>query len=122
MPAALRESILAVLPESATAVGEFLWPADLYRPGWAGFRRHRWSADRPLEHIAPEEIGNAMVALSRAGAGRTRNDLFRATLAVFGHRRPHPVLFPLLEAALSQALVEGRLTDTPSGLMPAAPR
>ena len=83
--------------------------------------RQRWSADRPLEHVPPEEIGNAMTALCRARPGLARDDLFRATLAVFGYRRPHPVLFPLLEAALSQALIEGRLTETSSGLA-AAPR
>ncbi|MCZ2804912.1 DUF4011 domain-containing protein [Modestobacter sp. VKM Ac-2983] len=115
--AARMESILALLPEPGA---EFLWPATSDRTppdlaSWTTFRRQASSTDRALEHVPPEEIGNAMVALCRSVAGMTRDDLFQQTLAVFGHRRRHPVLMPLLEVALARAVRAGRITRQGAG-------
>ncbi|MCZ2813874.1 DUF4011 domain-containing protein [Modestobacter sp. VKM Ac-2979] len=115
--AARMASILALLPEPGA---EFLWPATSDRTpldpaGWTTFRRQAASTDRALEHVPPEEIGNAMVALCRSVAGMTRDDLFQQTLAVFGHRRRHPVLMPPLELALAQAVRAGRITRQSAG-------
>jgi hypothetical protein len=109
---ARRESILALLPDPAA---EFRWPPGLDPAGWTGFRRQASSAERPLEHVHPDEIGNAMVALCRAGDGMTRDELFARTLAVFGHRRRHPVLLPYLEVALAHAVRASRVTRQPAG-------
>ena len=49
-----------------------------------GFRRQTASTDRPLEHVAPEEIGNAMAALCRASAGMMADELLTQTAAIFG--------------------------------------
>jgi hypothetical protein len=65
--------------------------------------------------VAPEEIGNAMVALARASAGMAQEELFLRTLEVFGHRRRTPALLPLLQAALAAAVARGRLTAQPDG-------
>jgi hypothetical protein len=113
-----RAALLAVLPPAALD-GDWLWPAGLDRDSWTGFRRQAASADRPLEHVAPEEIGNAMAALCRAGGGADREDLLTQTAQVFGYRRRTPTLTPLLEAALERALATGRLTERPDGLLTA---
>ncbi|MGY1823324.1 DUF4011 domain-containing protein [Geodermatophilus sp. SYSU D00079] len=116
---ARRDALLALLPP-ATLVGEFVWPETLDRDTWSSFRRQAASADRPLEHVAPEEVTNAMVALCRAAAGLTRDELFLRTAEVFGYRRRTPSLLPLLEAALVRGLDAGRLTRQDSGLLTAA--
>ncbi|WP_369134621.1 DUF3320 domain-containing protein [Modestobacter sp. I12A-02662] len=110
--AARIESILALLPDPSA---EFLWPAELDPETWTGFRRHGRGVERPLEHVPPEEIGNAMVALCRAGSGMTRDDLFLQTLVVFGHRRRHPVLLPHLEVGLAHAVRASRVVRAGSG-------
>jgi hypothetical protein len=116
---ARRDALLALLPRTATADGEFVWPGGLDRETWSFFRRQAASAERPLEHVAPEEIGNAMVALARASAGMARDELYLRTLEVFGHRRRTPALLPLLDAALTAAVARGRLTEQPTGLFTA---
>jgi hypothetical protein len=110
--AARTESILALLPDPAA---EYRWPAELDPATWTGFRRQGTAGERPLEHVPPEEIGNAMVALCRAGAGMTRDELFEQTLGVFGHRRRHPVLLPYLEVALAHAVRASRVTRVGPG-------
>ena len=75
------------------------------------------STDRPLDHIAPEEIANAMAALCRASAGMRRDELLTQTAAVFGYKRRTPVTTPALEAALTWALHRGRLIEQPNGLL-----
>jgi hypothetical protein len=113
-----RAALLAVLPPSA-GDGDWLWPAGVDRESWTGFRRQAASADRPLEHVAPEEIGNAMAALCRAGTGLPRDELLTRAAQVFGYRRRTPTVTPLLEAALDQALASGRVTGQPDGLLTA---
>jgi hypothetical protein len=116
---ARKEALLSTLPPSAVVDG-YLWPEGLSPDSWDGFRRQVSSTDRPLEHVAPEEVGNAMVALCRASAGMTQDELFLRTAEVFGYRRRTPSLMPLLEAALARVLDAGRLTRQESGLLTAA--
>ena len=98
-------------------VDGYLWPEGVDAESWTGFRRQTSSTDRPIEHVAPEEIGNAMVALCRAGAGMTADELLTQTAAMFGYKRRTPAITPVLEAALRLALHRGRLTEQPSGLL-----
>ncbi|MGY1750933.1 DUF4011 domain-containing protein [Modestobacter sp. SYSU DS0511] len=104
--------LLALLPDPAA---EWLWPEGVDPASWVGFRRQGSAGDRPLEHVPPEEIGNAMVALLRSSGGLTHEQLVAQTLAVFGHRRLHPVLMPALEAGLAHAVRAGRVTRAGSG-------
>ncbi|MGY1771049.1 DUF4011 domain-containing protein [Blastococcus sp. SYSU D00813] len=110
-----RDALLALLPAEQLA-GDFVWPEGLNRAGWTGFRRQAASADRPLEHVAPEEVGNAMVALCPAG-GTTADELFPRAAEVFGYRRRTPSLTPLLERALEHVLGTGRLVRTGDGAL-----
>jgi hypothetical protein len=119
LTAARKAAILSVLPPSALD-GEWLWPANLDRSAWTTFRRQAASSERPLEHVPPEEIGNAMAALCRAAAGMQRDELLTRAAAVFGYKRRTPTITPLLEAALNAALAAGRLAEQPDGLITAA--
>jgi hypothetical protein len=109
-----RTALLALLP-AGTVVGDFAWPAELDPAGWSFFRRQATGSQRPLEQVAPEEIGNAMAALCRARGGLTRDELYLPTVEVFGYRRRTPAQLPLLEAALTAAVARGRLTEQAGG-------
>jgi hypothetical protein len=111
-----KEALLSLLPPSAV-VEDYLWPEGTDAASWTTFRRQMSSTDRPLEHVAPEELANAMAALCRAGAGMRRDELLTQTAAVFGYKRRTPTVTPILEAAVSWALQRGRLAEQPSGLL-----
>ncbi len=115
---ARKKMLLSLLPPS-TFEGDICWPKDLDRP-WAGFRRQATSAERPLEHVPVEEVGNAMVALCRASAGMAHDELLTAAAQVFGYKRRTPALTPALERALSRLVERGRLVEQPGGLLTAA--
>jgi hypothetical protein len=113
---ARKSTLLSLLPPSAVD-GDYLWPDGITPEFFDGFRRQVSSTDRPLEHVAPEEIANAMTALSRASAGMRREELLTQTAAVFGYKRRPASVTPLLEAALQLARKRGTLTEQPSGLL-----
>jgi hypothetical protein len=115
---ARKTALLSVLPPSALA-GDWLWPDAIDRATWTGFRRQASSTERSIDHVAPEEVVNAMTALCRAGAGAERDALLSATAAVFGYRRRTPTATAVLEEVLAGAVAAGRLTVEPSGLITA---
>ena len=114
---ARKSALLALLPPSAIE-GDVCWPKDLDRP-WSGFRRQATSAERPLDHVPVEEVGNAMVALCKAAAGVQRDELLTAAAQVFGYKRRTPALTPALDRALNRVVERGRLVEQPSGLLTA---
>ncbi|TQN42178.1 AAA domain-containing protein [Blastococcus colisei] len=111
-----RTTLLSLLPPSAV-VDDYLWPEGLSPDTFTGFRRQTASTDRPIDHVAPEEIGNAMGALCRASAGMMADELLTQTAAIFGYKRRTPAVTPALEAALKLTLHRGRLVEQPSGLL-----
>jgi hypothetical protein len=111
-----KNTLLSLLPPSAV-VDSYLWPEGVSPDTFDGFRRQTASTDRPLEHVAPEEIGNAMAALCRASAGMMADELLTQTAAIFGYKRRTAAVTPALEAALKLALHRGRLVEQPSGLL-----
>jgi hypothetical protein len=113
---ARKAALLSTLPPSAV-VDDYLWPEGVDPSSWTGFRRQVSSTDRPLDHVAPGEIANAMAALCRAGAGMRREELLTQAAAVFGYKRRTPTVTPVLEAALTWALHRGLLVEQPSGLL-----
>ena len=117
---ARKEALLSTLPPSAVVDG-YLWPDGVSPESWTGFRRQVSSTDRAIEHVSPEEIGNAMAALCRAGAGMRRDELLTQTAGVFGYKRRAAAVTPVLEAALKVALDRGLLTEQPNGLLTVAP-
>jgi hypothetical protein len=113
---ARKQALLSILPPSAV-VDDYLWPEGVDPAEWTEFRRQVSGTDRPIDHVAPEEIANAMAALCRASAGMRREELLTAAAAVFGYKRRTPNVTPALEAALKWALHRGRLTEQPNGLL-----
>jgi hypothetical protein len=111
-----KTTLLSLLPPSAVVDG-YLWPDGVSPDSYAGFRRQASSTDRPIEHVAPEELGNAMAALCRASAGMRADELLTQTAAIFGYKRRTAAVTPMLESALKLALHRGRLTEQPSGLL-----
>jgi hypothetical protein len=114
--AARTSMLLSLLPPSAVD-GDFLWPEGMTAESYEGFRRQVAATDRALEHVAPDEIGNAMASLCRASAGMEREELLTAAAAVFGVKRRTAAATPLLEKALALALQRGKLTEQPNGLL-----
>ena len=112
----LRAKSASGLPPSALADG-WMWPEGADRAAYDVFRRQSSSTERPLDHVPPEEIGNAMAALCRAAAGMEREELLTQAAAVFGYKRRTPTVTPVLEAAVDAALAAGRLTTAESGLL-----
>jgi hypothetical protein len=113
---ARKQALLSTLPPSAV-VDDYLWPEGVDPATWSDFRRQQSSTDRPIDHVPPEEIANAMAALCRASAGMRREELLTQAAAVFGYKRRTPATTPALEAALKWALHRGRLTEQPNGLL-----
>ncbi len=111
-----KSALLSLLPPSAVQ-GEHLWPDGVTPESYEGFRRQVSSTDRPIDHVAPEEIANAMRALCRASAGMGRGELLTQTAAVFGHKRRSAAVTGVLEQALTAAIGRGTLTEQPNGLL-----
>ncbi len=107
------EAILALLPSSVVVDRRerFAWPPQLDLQAWDDFRRSQDTKQRPLDHVALWEIGNAMVALCRVSAGMPQDELLREALAVFGGRRMTEGIADRLNLALNTALSTGRLRD-----------
>ncbi|WP_305094533.1 DUF4011 domain-containing protein [Prescottella sp. R16] len=92
----------------ATALGSFVWPRELDRVEWRGYRTTPEGVTRSLGDIAPEEIVNAMAAVCR-GHELDIEPLMRETMAVFNQTRLTGPSRDRLEACLDHALGNGRL-------------
>jgi hypothetical protein len=119
-----KSAILAHLPQTLRTDSSepVIWPTERNPDHWTGFRRSASEKnDRPIEHIALREIGNAMVASVREAAGFHRDELHREVLQVFGMRRRTPSVLERLDAALELAIRSHRLQTEPDGLIVARP-
>lgn len=117
--AARVAAILRCVPPELEARSEpaFLWPADIDRDTWTGHRRTPAGVARPLEHVSPREVANAMAHLSRRNAGMYDDELRRETLREFGITRMTSNMTELLDAALAFGTQHGILTRSDSGLV-----
>jgi hypothetical protein len=70
-----------------------------------------------VEEVSIRELGNAMVALSEASFGITREELVRETLGLMGGRRLTPRIEARLSEAVRSAVAQGRLSEQASGLL-----
>ena len=83
----------------------FMLDADL----WRGYRVTTGDVERPLADVAPEEIVNAMADVAARHRCADEEQLFRATLEVFGQRRLTGTTTTRLEACLRLAEGDARL-------------
>ncbi|MGV8896271.1 MAG: DUF3320 domain-containing protein [Rhodoglobus sp.] len=95
----------------------YLWPPNVDPTDWHLFRRSAMGSDRPLEHVHPTEIANAMVAMCIRDGGLFEDELRRETLRMFGVVRMTANMAALLDAALKVALETGRLELTGVGVI-----
>ncbi|AFR49083.1 DUF4011 domain-containing protein [Gordonia sp. KTR9] len=91
-----------------TPLGTFVWPEQLDREAWRGFRSTSAGMTRPLTEIAPEEIINAM-ATSCGPRGLDEEALMRATIAKFGQRRLTQGMTERLATCIALGVKSGRL-------------
>ncbi|WP_414641202.1 DUF4011 domain-containing protein [Baekduia sp.] len=116
--AARQRFILEALPTErvrSSELGEFAWPADLDPDAWRGYRTTPEEIDRPLSDLAPEEIINAMADVSAHGQVTNEEELFRATLALFGQRRLTGQTTARLQSCLAVAQDASRLVRGDDG-------
>ncbi|NKS42692.1 DUF3320 domain-containing protein [Rhodococcus hoagii] len=89
-------------------LGSFVWPREIDRAEWRGYRTTPDGVTRSLNDIAPEEIINAMNAVCR-GRELEVEPLMRDTMAVFNQKRLAGPSRDRLDACLDLALLDGRL-------------
>ena len=83
-------SIAATIPRQlvrTSRMGTFVWPPGLDVDEWNDYRITPSDVDRPIDHIAPEEIINAMIDMVALGHELHTDELFRLTATIFGASR-----------------------------------
>lgn len=101
------ESILATARARPDRHG-FFWPTDVTPASYREFRLDP-GQQRPIEHISPYELGNAMRDVARRSGGINEAELMKETSELFGFHRLTPRTGNVLDAALLVALETGRL-------------
>jgi hypothetical protein len=117
--AAARQSfILEAVPADrvrSSSLGDFVWPTSLDPIEWRGYRTTPEGIDRPLTDVAPEEIVNAMAAVAGEYSIASDEELFRATLSLFGQRRLTSQTTARLQECCALAVRHARLIRTEAG-------
>ncbi len=109
--AARKDFVIECVPAElihSDSMGAFVWPHQIDRVTWNGYRTTPDEVSRPLGEIAPEEIVNAMKAAC-TGAELDTESLLRATMAIFNQRRLTGPSRERLEATIDLGLTRGRL-------------
>ena len=109
--AARKEFVVDCVPTelmSTTPLGTFVWPRQINKADWRGFRKTPDDVTRPVSDIAPEEILNAM-SFACEGRELGREALIRETLAIFNQRRLTGPTRERLEECLNLGFRRGRL-------------
>lgn len=99
-------------------MGSFVWPADLDRVEWTGFRTTPSGYFRPLDEVAGEEIVNALVYAARDGV-KDQEQLMRDTLSFFDQSRLTKQTADRLELCISRAERLGKLIRRGAGYVSA---
>jgi hypothetical protein len=99
-------------------LGSFVWPSDLDRHTWAGFRTTPSGFARPLDEVAGEEIINALVHAARNGV-YDNEQLMRDTLAYFDQSRLTKQSADRLELCIAKAERLGKLVRRGAGFVSA---
>ncbi len=91
--------------------GEFVWKSS------GEFSvRSRKEIGIPAEQIAPEEIGEAILQVLRAGQGFTRQELINEARAVFGFSRTGPALQQAIDSAIDNLLAKDSVGEGSLGI------
>lgn len=109
--AARKSFVIECVPAElvhATPLGSFVWPREIDRADWRGYRTTPDGVTRSLGDIAPEELVNAMNDVCR-GRELDVEPLLRETMAVFNQTRLTGPSRDRLDACLDLALLNGRL-------------
>jgi hypothetical protein len=86
--------------------GDFLWPPGMQSPA---VRRRDDDADRQIDLICPEEIGEAAVLALELQFGMNRNDLVSETARILGFKRTTPYTCHVVNTAIDLATKTGRI-------------
>ncbi len=115
---ARADVIISLIPRARLRrhrLGTFAWPESLDPATWTDFRVAGDSVNRRLEEIAPEEIGNAMLALIDAIHDISEEELIRETGLLFGISRLSAQFRARLEAVLTMLQKEADITSPEEG-------
>ncbi|OZF48319.1 DNA/RNA helicase [Rhodococcus sp. 14-2470-1b] len=111
--AARRDFVLQSVPEAlierSEELGSFVWPKELDRATWRGFRKTSSDLNRPLTDVAPEEIINAMMSVCARTGQPDYDVLLRQTLQTFNQKRLTGPTRERLEAVIELGVQRGRL-------------
>jgi Protein of unknown function (DUF4011)/AAA domain/REase_MTES_1575 len=91
--------------------GVFLWSSNVDATTWRNYRRTPAGTERKLEHVAPEEITNAMLDIAGMSHTIDRDELLKVVAEIFGSRKLTPAIRTQLEDVLVTALASGQLVD-----------
>ena len=91
--------------------GVFLWLPSVDPAAWPYYRRTPANVDRKLDHIAPEEITNALVDIAGMSHTIDRDELMKVVAEIFGFHKLTPSIREDLDAVVTAAVAAGRLVD-----------
>ena len=89
--------------------GVFLWSSSIDPATWPYYRRTPPRVERKLDHIAPEEITNAMVDIAGMSHTIDRDELMKVVAEIFGFHKLTPSIRTDLDAIVTAAVTAGRL-------------
>jgi hypothetical protein len=92
-----------------SALGVFVWDESLDAETWRKFRRTPLGSDRKLEHVAPEEILNAMQEVLVADEDMEFDGMLRVVAEIFGFARLSAPVRAHLTRVFNWAQRSGRL-------------
>jgi hypothetical protein len=89
--------------------GAFVWKQSDQPLTWRGYRTSADGSERNLDHIAPEELVNAMCDIVEIGHSALEDELFRHTLKAFGRNKTTSRARERLSAVANWGIKNGRL-------------
>ena len=113
-----QEVVRQLVPEDLIyedELGAFVWPSDLDREEWTGFRTTPSGFFRPLDEVAGEEIINALVHAARNGV-YDHEQLMRDTLSYFDQYETHEAVCRPVGAVHLEGRAIGKARQAGCGL------
>lgn len=114
LTAARAQAILALATRSQSRVdefGTFLWSLDTVIDDWRNYRRTPDGVERKLEHIAPEEIGNAILHIVEMSHSIELLELHRVVGEIFGFEKLTASVRKHLQRVVIRLVDESKLIE-----------